>query len=130
MNNPYTILFVEYVTDILLSGTELFRGLGHRVVPKKNMCGVSDKDYSTSDCILAHPPMNGKEIERLRKLMDKYPQTGVILNTGKDEGKGGIYSKLETDIRGTIFLTKPYDYEDLVEAMDKAVEQAKERASH
>ena len=63
-------------------------------------------------------------MERIMELNLQYPKVGLIFSTATF-GDDSEYVKLAKDHLGILYLPKPYRAEDLIDAIETAVREAK-----
>ncbi len=109
--------YAETMSDILR-----VKG-GHHVSVCWGLENITEDAYSSFDCVLIHP--TSEQARRLKELRERYPGVGCVLTPGSDASHN--FGCDGRDIHGTYMVSKPYKLAKLMETIDSAVSEARER---
>lgn len=108
----------EKIISLNRSLIEFLKNSGHQIRLITDLEEITDKVYSSQDCIIVHPTT--QKLRRLLELHISYPQVGLILTTGpgveEDE-----FNEMTEEEDGIFFLGKPFSCDTFLESIDQVI---------
>lgn len=85
---------------------------------------LEPKEYSNSNCVVIHPTNNKSKLSLIKKLKEDNPKVGLIFITGEPtKSEDEISKKLFIDGGGNYILLKPFQYWELIKAVEIVTEK-------